>query len=218
MKRYALYGLIIFSSILLLSCGGKNKQDQAGESADSTGAQLSDKEPEYARTALGNFVVVLNTSKGEIEIEVFEAIAPNQAKNFVSLVKNGFYDGIIFHRVEADLIIQSGDPSGTGKGGPGYSLTPEKTILQNRAGYVGMLPAIDRKTNGSQFYILVEDNPTMDDSASCFGKVVAGLEIAREISRAPVQKESPIEPIKILNAYLKPVLTPLTNETIDSTK
>lgn len=219
MKRYALCGLIIFSSVLLFACGGKKKQEQAGETADSsTSVLLSEKEPEYAVTPQGNPIVVLNTSKGEIEIEIFEKGAPNQGGNFIKLVKNGFYDGLIFHKVVADLLIESGDPSGTGQGGPGYSLNRESTPLQNRTGYVGMMPAANGKINGSRFYILVADSPELDDSTSCFGKVLAGLDVAREISRVSVQQAQPIEPIKIINAYLKPVATPLANHNADSTK
>lgn len=216
MNRFLRLGVILLGFILLLSCSGK-KQEQTENSNDSTGL-VSEKEPDYAVTESGNHIVVLNTSKGEIEIEVFEKIAPNQGGNFIKLVKNGFYDGLIFHRVVADLIIETGDPSGTGQGGPGYSLTSENTGIQNRTGYVGMMSASEGKSNGSQFYILLEDNPEMDDSRSCFGKVIAGLEIAREISRTPVQKAQPIEPIKILNAYLKPVSLPQSIETTDSTK
>ncbi len=217
MKRYALYGLIIFSSILLFACGEKKKQEQTRETADSSSVPLSEKEPEYAKTPEGNPVVVINTSRGAIEIEIFERAAPNQGGNFIKLVKNGFYDGLIFHKVIADLLIESGDPSGTGQGGPGYTLTRENAPFQNRMGYVGMMPAADGKTNGSRFYILIADNPELDDSTSCFGKVIAGLDVAKEISRLPVQKEHPIEPVKILNAYLKPVAIPLANETADST-
>jgi len=215
MKRYLLLGLLLFSSILLLACNGK-KKDQANESADSS-AMVSEKEPDYAVTDAGNHIVVLNTSKGEIEIEVFEKLAPNYGGNFIKLVKNGFYDGLTFHRVVADLLIEAGDPSGTGQGGPGYSLTSEITNIQNRAGYVGMVSSANGKINGSQFYILVADSPAMDNNTSCFGKVIAGLEVAKEISRVPVQKEQPIEPIKIIAAYLKPVAT-AEGERADSIK
>lgn len=218
MKRCALFGLIIFSFVLLFTCGGKKNQEQTGATSDSSSVPLSEKEPEYAQTPEGNPLVVLNTSKGIIEIEIFERAAPNQGGNFIKLVKNGFYDGLIFHKVIADLLIESGDPSGTGQGGPGYTLTRENAPFKNRTGYIGMMSAADGKTNGSRFYILVADNPELDDSTSCFGKVIAGLDVAREISRLPVQKEHPIEPVKILSAYLKPVIMPLTHETSDSTK
>jgi peptidyl-prolyl cis-trans isomerase B (cyclophilin B) len=218
MKRYLWLGLVLFSSILLLSCGGKKKQEQTAEPADTSTALLTDAEPEYAKTPAGNSIVVLNTSKGDIEIEVYENIAPNHGGNFIKLVKNGFYDGLTFHKVIADLLIESGDPSGTGAGGPGYSLTSEETPFQNRTGYVGMLPAPEGKSNGSQFYILVADNPEMDESLACFGKVISGLEIASAISKVPVQKETPIEPIKILKAYLKPASAPGVNAANDSIK
>jgi cyclophilin family peptidyl-prolyl cis-trans isomerase len=213
-----LYGLVLFSSVLLFACGGKKNQEQTGGTSDSSSVRLSEKEPEYAKTPEGNPLVMLNTSRGVIEIEIFERAAPNQGGNFIKLVKNGFYDGLMFHKVVADLLIESGDPSGTGQGGPGYTLTRENAPFQNRMGYVGMMSAADGKTNGSRFYILVGDNPELDDSTSCFGKVIAGLDIAREISRLPAQKEHPIEPVKILNAYLKPVILPLANEMSDSTK
>jgi peptidyl-prolyl cis-trans isomerase B (cyclophilin B) len=218
MKRYLWLGFVLFSSILLLSCGGKKKQESAAVTADTSAALVTDSEPVYAKTPAGNSIVVLKTSKGDIEIEIYEKIAPNHGGNFIKLAKNGFYDGLIFHKVVADLFIESGDPSGTGEGGPGYSLTSDQSPLQNRTGYVGMLPAPEEKSNGSQFYILVADNPEMDDSTSCFGKVIAGLDVAKTISEVPVQKEKPIEPIKILEAYLKPASTPGVNAANDSIK
>jgi peptidyl-prolyl cis-trans isomerase B (cyclophilin B) len=218
MRKYLWLALILFASILIASCGSKKKQEQTSVPADTISSSLSDIEPEYAKSAAGNPIVVLKTSKGDIEIEVFEKVSPNHGGNFIKLVKNGFYDGLFFHKVIPDLLIESGDPSGTGAGGPGYSLEAEQTPYQNRAGYVGMLSAAEGKSNGSQFYILIADNPEMDGANYCFGKVATGIEIALAISKVPVQKEKPIEPMKIIEAYLKPASTSFGIAADDSSK
>jgi cyclophilin family peptidyl-prolyl cis-trans isomerase len=217
MKRYVLYGLLLFSPFLLMSCGAKKKQEQAQKSADSL-SSITEEEPKYDRTPQGNPIAVLNTTKGEIEIEIYDKAAPNHGGNFIKLIENGFYDGLLFHKVKADLIIVAGDPSGTGLGGPGYGLAPETGALPNKKGYIGMMPGANGKTNGSQYYILLDDYPDFDKSTSCFGMVIAGFELARDISRVPAQDEKPIEPIKILNARMKTVDFPPANESVDSTR
>jgi len=190
----------------LAGCSGAKKQDQSAQTPDSTaGSGTAEIQPQFAHTPAGNPIVILKTTRGDIEIEIFERESPNHGGNFIKLVKNGYYDGLVFHRVVPDVVIESGDPKGTGEGSPGYSLEPEKTSFLNKAGYIGMVGAADGKSNGSQFYILVQDNPLIDGRTSCFARVLNGMETVLAISKSPAQKERPIETVKILEAYLKPL-------------
>jgi cyclophilin family peptidyl-prolyl cis-trans isomerase len=196
--------MILSVAAMLLACGKQKRQEQTSQAVDST-QQISseEKQPEYALTSAGNPIVVLNTTKGDIELEVFEKEAPNSAGNFIKLVKGNYYDGLIFYHVVPDVVIESGDMTGTGIGGPGYDLEPEKTPYNNQAGFVGMVPLQNGKSNGSRFYILAKDNPKMDEVSSCFAKVISGMENVVNISKTPAKKEKPIMVVKILTATLK---------------
>jgi peptidyl-prolyl cis-trans isomerase B (cyclophilin B) len=124
------------------------------------------------------------TDKGTMVIEFFEADAPIAAKNFTDLAKKGFYDGLKFHRVINDFVIQGGDPDGTGGGGPGYSIPCELTG-NNQYHDRGVLSMAHRgrNTGGSQFFICHSRNNTahLDRVHTCFGKVVEGLDVIDEI-------------------------------------
>lgn len=122
-----------------------------------------------------------------IKIELFKDVAPNTVKNFISLVKKGFYDGIIFHRVIPGFMIQGGCPNGTGMGGPGYSIRGEftsngfKNDLKHTEGVISMARTMDPNSAGSQFFIMVADSPHLDGQYAAFGKVIEGLDVAKEI-------------------------------------
>jgi peptidyl-prolyl cis-trans isomerase B (cyclophilin B) len=119
------------------------------------------------------------TDKGTMIIEFYDEDAPNTVKNFVDLVKKGFYDGVIFHRVIPDFVIQGGDPTGTGRGGPGYQIKCELSggNQYHDRGVLSMAHA-GRDTGGSQFFICHSRNNTahLDRNHTCFGKVVEGLD------------------------------------------
>ena len=126
----------------------------------------------------------MHTAKGVMKIEFYEKDAPNTVKNFVNLAKKGFYDGLNFHRVLPDFVIQGGCPSGTGTGGPGYKIDCELTgeNQYHDRGVLSMAHA-GRNTGGSQFFICHSRNNTshMDRNQTCFGKVVEGLDVIDEI-------------------------------------
>ena len=129
-------------------------------------------------------VVLLETSMGNMRIELFDAEMPVTAGNFRKLVEQGFYNGVIIHRVIPGFMIQSGDPTGTGTGGPGYSIKDEfRPGNRNSRGTLSMANA-GPNTGGSQFFINVVDNNFLDRKHPVFGRVVEGLEVADEISRA----------------------------------
>lgn len=126
----------------------------------------------------------INTEKGTMDVVFFEKDAPNTVKNFVDLSKKGFYNGLTFHRVIPDFVIQGGCPNGTGAGGPGYSINCELTggNQYHDRGVLSMAHA-GRNTGGSQFFICHSRNNTshLDRQHTCFGKVVEGTEVIDKI-------------------------------------
>ena len=136
-----------------------------------------------------NPIVKFEMNDGSIfEAELYPDIAPNTVNNFISLVKKGFYDGLIFHRVIKGFMIQGGDPQGTGMGGPGYSIKGEfsnngfTNDLKHTPGVLSMARAMDPDSAGSQFFIMHETSPHLDGSYAAFGKVVNGLDVINTIA------------------------------------
>ncbi len=137
--------------------------------------------------------VVLETNMGKIKIELYEKEMPVTAGNFRKLVEQGFYDGVIFHRVIPDFMIQGGDPTGTGMGGPGYNIKDEFTKSNsNSRGTISMANA-GPNTGGSQFFINVVDNHYLNSKHPVFGKVVEGMDVADKISK--VQRDRQDRPV-----------------------
>lgn len=124
----------------------------------------------------------------EMEIELYPEIAPKTAKNFEKLVKEGFYDGLTFHRVIPGFMIQGGCPMGNGMGGPGYQIQGEfsangfKNDLKHTRGVLSMARAMDPDSAGSQFFIMHADAPHLDGQYAAFGKVTKGIEVVDEIA------------------------------------
>jgi cyclophilin family peptidyl-prolyl cis-trans isomerase len=126
----------------------------------------------------------LHTSEGPIEVELYRDDAPKTVENFVKLAGDGFYEGVIFHRVIPDFMIQGGDPTGTGMGGPGYQFEDEFNHHRVARGALAMANA-GPNTNGSQFFIVTaEETPWLDGKHTVFGKVTAGMDVVDRISGA----------------------------------
>lgn len=127
----------------------------------------------------------------EIELELYPDIAPITVENFLSLVKQGFYNGLIFHRVIPGFMIQGGCPQGTGMGGPGHTIKGEflangvPNPLKHQRGVISMARAQDPNSAGSQFFIMHEDAPHLDGQYAAFGKVIKGMEVVDEIASVP---------------------------------
>lgn len=132
-----------------------------------------------------------NDELAPIVIELFPEIAPNTVNNFVSLVKKEFYNGIIFHRVIPNFMIQGGDPEGVGYGGPGYSIKGEfnsngfNNELKHTRGVISMARSAEPDSAGSQFFIMHKDAPHLDGQYAAFGKVISGIETVDAIVKAP---------------------------------
>jgi cyclophilin family peptidyl-prolyl cis-trans isomerase len=126
----------------------------------------------------------LHTNRGDIAVELFDDDAPKTVENFLKLARDGFYDGVIFHRVIPDFMIQGGDPTGTGSGGPGYEFEDEFNQHKVVRGALAMANA-GPNTNGSQFFIVTADEtPWLDGKHTVFGRVTSGMDVVDAISQA----------------------------------
>jgi peptidylprolyl isomerase len=150
--------------------------------------------------------VKLETNLGDIVIELFKEM-PITSGNFKKLVRAGFYDGVIFHRVIDGFMIQGGDPTGTGMGGPGYKIRDEftKTDLdKNNRGTISMANA-GPNTGGSQFFINLANNNFLNGKHPVFGKVIEGMDIVEKIGRSETDsQDKPINEVKIIKAIIIP--------------
>ena len=140
----------------------------------------------------------IHTNHGPIEVELFDDDAPKTVENFRKLAGDGFYDGVIFHRVIKDFMIQGGDPTGTGTGGPGYTFEDEVNDRKVVRGALAMANA-GPDTNGSQFFIVTTDAaPWLDGKHTVFGKVVSGMEVVDQLEGLPTDgRDRPREPALI---------------------
>lgn len=174
MKHYLMVSILILS-LMISGCSLIKEKDT--------------KDPAASPGTNNNPIVSLEIKdRGTIKIELYPDIASNTVNSFINLVNDGFYDGVIFHRVIPDFMIQGGDPEGTGKGGPGYSIKGEFTNnnfdnpLKHTRGVISMARSpYSNDSAGSQFFIIVADSPHLDNDYASFGKVIEGMEIADEI-------------------------------------
>jgi peptidyl-prolyl cis-trans isomerase B (cyclophilin B) len=143
-----------------------------------------DNPPEMQIDSQKIYRVTIETSRGDMELELYPEYAPKTVNNFVFLAQEGFYDGVTFHRVISDFMIQGGDPTGTGRGGPGYKFEDEvaENPLRHETGVISMANA-GPNTNGSQFFITHSPQPHLDGMHTVFGKLVKGQEIVNAIQQ-----------------------------------
>lgn len=137
-----------------------------------------------------NPIVTITMANGDVmKAELYPEIAPNTVNNFISLVKTGYYDGLIFHRVIAGFMIQGGCPNGNGMGGPGYSIKGEfsqngfKNTLKHTEGVLSMARSMMPNSAGSQFFIMHQNSPHLDGQYAAFGKVTEGLDVVDKIAQ-----------------------------------
>src|ERR687886_2367684 len=147
--------------------------------------------------------VTLNTSEGAVTLELYDQDAPKTVENFVRLAGDGFYDDVIFHRVIPDFMIQGGDPTGTGRGGPGYTFEDEINEHKVVRGSLAMANA-GPGTNGSQFFVVTADEaPWLDGKHTVFGRVTSGMDVVDEISEVDRDaRDKPREPVTIQRVEL----------------
>jgi peptidyl-prolyl cis-trans isomerase B (cyclophilin B) len=150
-------------------------------------------------------ILITMENGDQIEAELYPDIAPKTVDNFIKLAKEGFYDGLTFHRVIPGFMIQGGDPNGNGTGGPGYTIEGEfsdngfKNDLKHTRGVLSMARAMDPNSAGSQFFIMHADAPHLDGSYAAFGKVVKGMDAVDKIASVKTNRfnDKPLEDQKI---------------------
>ncbi len=171
----------------------------AGCNQVNGGSNTAKKEAEAIQTT--PIVTMIVKEYGTVTLELYPDMAPNTVNNFITLANEGFYDGLTFHRIIKDFMIQGGDPSGDGTGGPNYSIPGEfsdngyeaNTLLHTK-GVISMARAMDPDSAGSQFFIMTADTPNLDGSYAAFGKVTSGLDIVEQIGN--VETDGSDRPIK----------------------
>jgi cyclophilin family peptidyl-prolyl cis-trans isomerase len=136
------------------------------------------------------YIATISTARGDIVVHLDAGAAPQTVNNFVFLARQGFYDGLTFHRAEPGFVIQGGDPLGDGTGGPGYTIPAEIQLLHVESA-IAMARLPDqvnptRASNGSQFYITLAPHPSLDGNYTVFGQVVKGMDVVRSIARGDV--------------------------------
>ena len=145
-----------------------------------------------------NYTATIETSEGTMTAELYPKIAPQTVNAFVFLAREGFYEGVIFHRVIPGFMIQGGDPTGTGTGGPGYNLKAEFNDMKHERGVLSMARTNDPNSAGSQFFVMHDASPHLDRQYTAFGKVVSGQEVIDKIANAPKgANDRPRQPAQI---------------------
>lgn len=139
-----------------------------------------------------SYVAIIHTSKGDITCELNSKDAPLSVTNFITLARGGFYNGLTFHRVVPNFVIQGGDPDGTGRGGPGYTVPAEIKLphLQGALAWARLPDNVNpkKRSSGSQFYIALEKIPYLDGEYTVFGQTMAGMDVIKKIEQGDVIK------------------------------
>lgn len=176
---------------LAVACGGNG--EEGGEAEGQAVADEAGGPPPLTIDTSKDFVAVIRTAKGDIRVQLFAQDAPQTVNNFVYLARQGFYDGLTFHRVIPGFVAQGGDPLGNGTGGPGYFLPDEQNDLPHEAGVIAMARTADGRTSGSQFYITYTPQPQLDEMGfTVFGKVISGMDVLESLTpRQPGQPGAP---------------------------
>lgn len=177
---------------LCFALAGCATQTVPSTSAEKTAAPAVTSQPVAPEPRKDDSIVKIKieTSMGDIYADLYKAEAPKTVENFMTLVRKGFYNGIIFHRVIPDFMIQTGDPTGTGTGGPGYQFDDEFSVKlrHDKPGVLSMANS-GPDTNGSQFFITVVATPWLDNRHSVFGQVSQGMDVVDKIANAPRDRQ-----------------------------
>lgn len=209
-----MYAVVIILALVLIGIYMMPKSKEAGtqtqNNAYSTSTPTVTSVPDNSNSTTTSSsiknsmnTITIETNKGTIVFETYDADAPKAAQNFVDLANKGYYNGVIFHRVIKGFMIQGGDPTGTGRGGPGYTFADElnPNTVSAKAGYQRGVVAMANSgpnTNGSQFFIMHADYP-LPHNYTIFGKVVKGLDVVDAIATTPVDgSDRPLSEVKML--------------------
>jgi len=207
--RFKHLAILIGIMLIISGCGNGNNSQQQNKQNQQNEQQDQAEEEQYSNASLELLeaskhpeVTIEMSNGGIIKIELYPEIAPNSVSNFVSLAQEGFYDGTIFHRVIPGFMIQGGDPSGTGTGGPGYAIKGEFTKnrfdnpMVHARGVISMARSESMDSAGSQFFIMQADAPHLDGLYAAFGEVTEGMDVVDEIvSQQRDRNDKPLEPL-----------------------
>ena len=191
--RMATIALVALLAALLLPVAGSIAP--AGAQQPAQPAPPAPKEAPKGGKKVKQTAVITMEKGGEINIEFFPEDAPKTVENFVTLAKKGFYDGVTFHRVEPNFVVQGGDPKGNGTGGPGYTIKDEFNKQKHVRGVVAMARTQAPNSAGSQFYITLAPAHFLDNQYTVFGRVTSGMEIVDKIKVGDKMKS-----VKIIEA------------------
>ncbi len=188
MRLFYIFGVLIIAGSVgagvLVAVLGDPRGNGDNEPDIEKGATFVSIDPSKSYTA------ILKTEKGDITIKLRPDLAPKHVDSFVTLARKNFFDGVTFHRVIPGFVAQTGDPTGTGTGGPGYTIEAEFTKTQFVAGTIGMARSNDPNSAGSQFFITYERAPHLDGQYTVFGEVTQGMDVARKLT----PREAPSAP------------------------
>lgn len=193
-------GVLALGAVLIVAGCGKKETPQTSTGASSTQTPKATAEEPAPSTTPSKvaYATVVVEGRGEFVIELNLEKAPKTAGNFIKLAEQGFYNGLTFHRVVPDFVVQGGDPNGNGTGGPGYTIPFEETGLKHEDGAVAMaLNPGDKNSAGSQFYICLGPQHQLDGDYAVFGKVIQGMDVVRKIQQYDIMREVTI-------SYTKP--------------
>lgn len=200
MKKVFTAVAVMTALLFLLTAGCAGNSTAQPKQAEQPQQQAQTQTP-----AAKNSVALFETSKGNFRVELFEDKAPLTTNNFINLVNKGFYNGLIFHRVIDDFMIQGGDPKGNGTGGPGYTIPDEfHPDLKHTEGVISMANA-GPNTGGSQFFITLKATPWLDNKHAVFGKVIAGMDVVHAIGKVKTgAQDKPVEDVVIKKITIEP--------------
>ncbi|PID60448.1 MAG: peptidylprolyl isomerase [Ignavibacteriae bacterium] len=205
MRNFLIIFLLVFAA-----CSNKENKEEIKNKSTTNNYEVKVKE---LMNVTENEMLVANveTTMGNIKIQLYPNLVPKTVENFVGLAQKGYYDGIIFHRVIDDFMIQGGDPTGTGTGGQSYFGGPfedefHDSLLHNEIGILSMANA-GPNTNGSQFFITLVPTPWLDGKHSVFGKVIEGLDVVQAIGKVSTSKpfDKPLKDVKMEKVTVKKI-------------
>lgn len=202
-QRYFLIILAIaFLTLITMACESQNDEQATEEDSDENQTTTDENglKNENQSKEENPLVTITMENNEKIVIELYPDVAPNTVNNFISLVEDGFYDGLIFHRAIPNFMIQGGDPDGNGTGGPGYGIKGEfssnnfKNDLKHARGVISMARSESPDSAGSQFFIMQSDSPHLDEDYAGFGEVIEGMDLVDNIVAVEADdNDKPIE-------------------------
>ncbi len=193
---------VTMALVLMAGCSGQN--DGSGAAEDSEAVNETVVEEGTPKSTPERPIVVLETDSGTVVLEFYPDVAPITCDSILSLVNQGFYDGLIFHRIIPGFMMQGGDPLGTGKGNAGFTIPAEFSTRSHLEGTLSMARSPnDINSSSSQFFICFANRPDLDGQYNVFGGVITGMDVVHKFEGVPTSKpgDRPIEPVTILRMF-----------------